>query len=994
MAFCLADQNLRLGRHENISSFIFPLALNGRGVHISPLLPSLRWVGSYFFPIQPPFRYIPMSSTISARLNFNLLEENYQHWLRDASSVDGTWSAFFEGFELGTAQPKKQSATVAENAGGPARSGMSQQEMAFRASVTRMIETYRAIGHIGAHLDPLSASVPEQPRLSLREFGLTEADLNTEVETLFYNNGQRIRLKEMLDRLRRTYCDLTGFEFMHILNYEVREWLRERIESRIDKAPPSAAEQERILRWVWEPEAFEQFLHTRYKGQKRFSIEGGESAMVVLNTILNEAPKHGVQDIVMGMAHRGRLSVLATFLQKPLKVLLHEFSSNYIPDLVAGDGDVKYHLGYQVVRDVQGSQVGVYLAPNPSHLEAVNPVVEGCARAKQRDIGDTEDRSKVLPLLLHGDAAFAGQGMVAEVLNLSQLPGYRTGGTIHLVINNQIGFTTSPADARSSAYATDVAKMIEAPIFHVNGDHPLEVLFVAKLAMEFRQKFHRDVVIDMYCYRKHGHNETDEPSFTQPKIAKVIAGKNTVGGLFSEKLVGEGLITAERSNAIRAEIEARLEKEYGELRALESTLSTPDLKKQVFAGSTAVFQPPYSHAPCLTGLPVEKFRTLGMKITEVPAGFRLHPTVKRTVVDKRRTATENGGSFDWAHAEHLAFASILWDGKPVRLSGQDVRRGTFSQRHACLYDSENRDRYFPLQHLGEGQATFRAYNSLLSEAAVLGFDYGYSLMAPDMLILWEAQFGDFGNGAQVIIDQFIVPAESKWQKPSGIVLLLPHGYEGQGPEHSSARLERFLQLCAESNIQVCNLTTPAQYFHLLRRQMNRPFRKPLVIMTPKSMLRMEKSPLRMEEAVSYEEDFGTGTSFQEILDDPGIRGEASRITRLIFCSGKVFYDIVKRRNAQDDKTTAIIRIEQLYPFHEEMLKSIVAHYPKANKKWVWCQEEPKNMGAWGHISWRLEKMSGTTVRYAGRKRSASPATGSLTMHKAEQTQLVEAAFEV
>jgi 2-oxoglutarate dehydrogenase E1 component len=925
-----------------------------------------------------------MSSTISARLNVDLLEEKYQLWLADPGSVDGTWSAFFEGFTLGTAQPK--SATAASS-GDAARGGLSHQDMAFRAGFTRMLETYRAIGHIGAHLDPLSPSAKEQPRLSLKEFGLSEADLDSDVETLFYNNGQRIKLRELVDRLRRTYCAYTGFEYMHILNFEVREWLRERIENRIDLPAPSTTDQENILRWVWEPEAFEEFLHTKYKGQKRFSIEGGESAMVVLNTILNDSSKHGVQDIVMGMAHRGRLSVLATFLQKPLKVLLHEFSANYIPDLVAGDGDVKYHLGYQVVREVPGGNVSVYLAPNPSHLEAVDPVVEGCARAKQREIGDVEDRSKVLPLLIHGDAAFAGQGMVAEVLNLSQLPGYRTGGTIHLVINNQIGFTTSPADARSSAYATDVAKMIEAPIFHVNGDHPLEVQFVARLALDFRQKFHRDVVIDMYCYRKHGHNEGDEPSFTQPMIAKLIAGKTTVGDLFSEKLTASGLITAERSKTIRSEIDARLEKEYEELRAMETTLSTPDLKKQVFAGSTAVFQPPYSHGPWPTGLTVEKFRALGRKISEVPEGFRLHPTVKRTVVDKRRSATENAGPYDWAHAEHLAFASVLDEGKPVRLSGQDVRRGTFSQRHACLYDSESRDRFFPLQNLGEGQASFRVYNSLLSEVAVLGFDYGYSLMSPDMLILWEAQFGDFGNGAQVMIDQFIVPAESKWQKPSGIVLLLPHGYEGQGPEHSSARLERFLQLSAEQNIQVCNLTTPAQYFHVLRRQMARPFRKPLVIMTPKSML-------RKEEAVSAETDFTGDTAFREVLDDPAIRGETDRITRLIFCSGKVYYDILKRRNEADDQTTAIIRIEQLYPFHEDMLKDIVARYPNENKKWVWCQEEPKNMGAWGHISWRLEKLSGTTVRYAGRKRAASPAVGSLTLHNAEQKQLVDAAFEV
>ncbi len=923
-----------------------------------------------------------MSSTISARLNLDLLEEKYQLWLANPQSVEPTWSAFFEGFELGTAHPKASPASPDSP-----RSSLSQQDISFRANVTRMIETYRSIGHIGAHLDPLSPAAPDQPRLSLKEFGFSEADLGAEVETLFFNQGQRTKLKEMVDRLRRTYCDLVGFEFMHILNYEVREWLRQRIENRLDQPAPSTAEQEQILRWLWEPEAFEQFLHTKYKGQKRFSIEGGESALVVLNTILQASPHYGVQDIVMGMAHRGRLSVLANFLQKPLKVLLHEFNPNYIPDLVAGDGDVKYHLGYQVVREVPGGQVGVYLAPNPSHLEAVNPVVEGCARAKQRAIGDTEDRSRVLPILLHGDAAFAGQGMVAETLNLSQLPGYRTGGTIHLIINNQIGFTTSPADARSSAYATDVAKMIEAPIFHVNGDHPLEVQFVAKLAMEFRQKFHRDVIIDMYCYRKHGHNEGDEPSFTQPKIAKLIAAKTTVGDLFSQRLVLSAQSPPERTRAIRAEIDARLEKELEELRALESTLSTPDLRKRVFAGSTAVFQPPYAHGHYPTGLPLEQFRSLGLKITEVPVGFRLHPTVKRIVVDKRRAATENGGPFDWAHAEHLAFASILSDGKPVRLSGQDVRRGTFSHRHACLYDSENRDRFFPLQNLGEGAASFRVYNSLLSEAAVLGFDYGYSLMAPDMLILWEAQFGDFGNGAQVIIDQFIVPAESKWQKPSGIVLLLPHGYEGQGPEHSSARLERFLQLCAEQNIQVCNLTTPAQYFHLLRRQMARPFRKPLVIMTPKSLL-------RKEEAVSQEADFATGTSFQEILDDPAPHADPSRVTRLIFCSGKVYYDILKRRDELQDKTTAIIRIEQLYPFHEELAQKIAARYPKSHKKWVWCQEEPKNMGAWAHINWRLERLSGSPLRYSGRKRAASPAVGSLTLHNAEQKQLVEAAFEV
>ncbi|MES2709086.1 MAG: 2-oxoglutarate dehydrogenase E1 component [Verrucomicrobiota bacterium] len=929
-----------------------------------------------------------MSSTISARLNVDLLDSKYQQWLQDPRSVEGTWSAFFEGFELGTAQPKRGTpAAGIDSARAVDSVGLSQQEMTFRANVTRMIETYRAIGHIGAHLDPLSDSAKDQPRLSLKEFGFTEADLNAEVETLFFNNGKRTKLREMVDRLQRTYCDLTGFEYMHILNFEVRDWLRERIESRLDAPAPTRETQEQLLRWVWEPQCFEEFLHNTYKGQKRFSIEGGESAMVVLNTILTDSLKHDVEDIVMGMAHRGRLSVLATFLQKPLKVLLHEFSPNYIPDLVAGDGDVKYHLGYQVKRLVDGREVGVYLAPNPSHLEAVNPVVEGCARAKQREIGDGTERTRVLPLLLHGDAAFAGQGIVAEVLNLSQLPGYRTGGTIHLIINNQIGFTTSPEDARSSAYATDVAKMIEAPVFHVNGDHPEEVMFVARLAMEFRQKFHRDVVIDMYCYRKHGHNETDEPSYTQPKIAKLIRGKATVGTLYSEKLVKAGILSAERSAAVLAEIKGRLESEHQELRGLETTLGSVELKKRVFAGSTAVFQPEYSHAPVPTGLSVESFRELGLRITDVPAGFRLHPNIKRTVVDKRRGATENGGPFDWAHAEHLAFASLLAGGHPVRLSGQDVRRGTFSQRHACLYDTENRERYFPLLNVAPDQATFRVYNSLLSEAAVLGFDYGYSLMAPNMLILWEAQFGDFGNGAQVIIDQFIAPSESKWQKPSGIVLLLPHGYEGQGPEHSSARLERYLQLCAENNMQVCNLTTPAQYFHVLRRQMSRPFRKPLVIMTPKSLL-------RKEEAVSTEADFTGDSCFREVLDDPAIRAEPERVTRLIFCSGKVYYDLIRHRDENDIKTSAIIRIEQLYPFHGEMLSEIIARYPRANKKWIWCQEEPQNMGGWTHVQPRLEAIAATTIRYAGRDRAASPAVGSLTLHNAEQRQLIEKAFQV
>ena len=929
-----------------------------------------------------------MNSTISARLNVDLLEEKYQQWLENPRSVEGTWSSFFEGFELGVAQPKPRGPANALDADRGVQSvGMSQQEMQFRANVTRMLEAYRAIGHTAAWLDPLSPSGKEQTRLSLGELGFTERDLSAEVETMFYNNGRRTKLGDMIARLKKTYCDRIGFEYMHIQNTEVRAWLEERIESRVDQPNTSTETREKVLQWLWEAETFEQFLHTKYKGQKRFSLEGGESLMVALNAVLEECPGAGVKEIMMGMAHRGRLTVLANFLQKPLKVILHEFSENYIPDLVAGDGDVKYHLGYEVERKLPGGSVTVSLAPNPSHLEAVNPVVEGCARARQRAQGDGLDRKAVIPILIHGDAAFAGQGMVAETLNLSQLPGYRTGGTIHLVVNNQIGFTTTPADARSSAYATDVAKMIEAPVFHVNGDHPLEVYFVSRLALEFRQRFGRDVILDIYCYRRHGHNETDEPSFTQPQVSKLIAAKPTVGTLFRERLVTSGEVPATRAEAIIQAIRDRLEKEYTDLQEIEKTHKGSDLKKAVFAGSTAVFQPAYSHDPVVTGLDPDHFRSLGIKLAEVPAGFRLHPTVKRTVVDKRRKAAEDGGPFDWANAEHLAFASLLVEGTAVRLSGQDVRRGTFSQRHACFYDTENRDRWMPLQHLSETQATLRVYNSLLSEAAVLGFDYGYSLKAPEMLIMWEAQFGDFVNGAQVIIDQFISSAESKWQKPSGITLLLPHGYEGQGPEHSSARLERFLQLCAECNMQVCNLTTPAQYFHLLRRQMKRPFRKPLVVMTPKSML-------RLPEAVSHAADFTGSTCFREMLDDEHVAGNESRVTRLVFCSGKVYYDLIKYRAEHKLKNAAIIRIEQLYPFHDDMLQQIVARYPKANKKWVWCQEEPLNMGAWSYIVHRLEKHSGNRVRYAGRDRASSPAVGSSALHKREQAQLVESAFAV
>jgi 2-oxoglutarate dehydrogenase E1 component len=926
------------------------------------------------------FPYLPsMNATLPYRANVELLEEKYLAWKSDTRSVEPAWASFFEGFELGMAQ--RVAAVAPTN--DPTGQQLSENALAFRTKVTNAILDFRRIGHTAAWVNPLANQAPEQPLLTAAGLGFAEEDLDQEVATQFYGNGRRMKLRTLLDELRHIYCDKIGFEFMHIHNREVRAWLRERIEQRVEQPKLSPEKQAEVLRWVMQPETFERFLHKRYVGQKRFSLEGGESLMVALETIFEGLPAMGGQEIIMGMAHRGRLSVLANFLKKPLKVLFYEFSENYVPNMVAGDGDVKYHLGFETRRQTKsGNEVMIHLAANPSHLEAVDPVVEGKARARQRNLEDTLTRKKVIPVLIHGDAAFAGQGMVAEVLNLSQLPGYRTGGTIHIITNNQIGFTTLPADARSSDYCTDVAKMIEAPVFHVNGDSPLEVAFAAQFALEFRQKFGRDVIIDIVCYRRHGHNETDEPSFTQPNMARSIAERASTATIFRKDLVDNGTLTLEIVDGISKELEQNLELGFQELASEEQNKGS-----NPFEGSTAQPQPRYVHDPVDTGVPVEKLKTLGLQLVEPPPDFRLHPTIEKRFLAARKKALETSTGFDWAHAEALAFGSLLTEGAGVRLSGQDCRRGTFSQRHCVLYDNVTRDRYIPLQNISPEQGRFCVYNSLLSEAAVLGFDYGYSLLAPSVLICWEAQFGDFVNGAQVIIDQFIASAESKWQQPSAITLLLPHGFEGQGPEHSSARLERFLQLCAGCNIQVANLTTPAQYFHMLRRQMKRPFRKPLVIMTPKSLL-------RHPQAVSKLEDMGAGSTFKEVLDDDLLETAPERITRLIFCSGKVYYDLLAFRKENEIKNAAIIRVEQLYPLHVDMIWKIASRYPRAQKKWIWCQEEPENMGAWMFIRNRLEDITHHVVRYAGRERAASPAAGSKAIHTHEQQKLVEDAFSV
>lgn len=930
-----------------------------------------------------------MNSSIASGFNAQLLDEKFHLWLDDPTSVDPTWAAFFEGFSLGMAQSGNESiertASKAQHLSTKQSSDslrVTLTDPVFRARVVSLLYNYRALGHTEAWVDPLSISAPTDSKLNYEQFGFTSDDLNEQVASQFFAEGQPMALAKMIERLRRIYCGGVGFEYMGIHDSTIRHWLRDRIEKRPDINQIKVSGKIEVLKWLTEAEEFENFLHKKFVAQKRFGLEGGESTIVALNTLLHRGEENGVDEIVMGMAHRGRLNVLANFLKKPLSVLFNEFSENYIPNLVCGDGDVKYHLGYETEREINDRLVKIFLAPNPSHLEAVNPVVEGMARARQRIIGDAEERSRVLPVLLHGDAAFAGQGAVAEVLNFSQLPGYRTGGTIHIVINNQIGFTTMPSDARSSAYCTDIAKMIEAPIFHVNGDSPLEVAYVTELALDYRRKFGKDVVIDIVCYRKHGHNESDEPAFTQPKTYRTIRNKKSTLNIYKDYLLERNEINQADLEKITGGYISRLESEYN---SLSEDTENPQIS---FKGASAQIQEDaYSYDIIPTGVSSEKLRQLGEKLVDIPKDFEANPKIKRMFLAKRSKATIEGGPFDWAHAEALAFATLLDSGVPVRLSGQDVRRGTFSHRHCVLYDSITRDRYVPLKNLGADQASFCAYNSLLSEAGVLGFDYGYTLMVPKMLICWEAQFGDFVNGAQVIIDQFISSAESKWGKPSNLVMLLPHGYEGQGPEHSSARLERFLQQCAGGNLQVCNLTKPAQYFHVLRRQILRELRKPLILMSPKSLL-------RHPDCISVEEDFSEETHFREILDDDQLIDIPESVTRIIFCSGKVYYDLLKYRNENEIKNTAIIRIEQLYPFHWKMLDEIIERYPRANKKWVWCQEEPLNMGAWSYISPRLNEAGRGNVRYAGRERSASTATGSKAIHSAEQNRLVRQAFSV
>jgi 2-oxoglutarate dehydrogenase E1 component len=859
-----------------------------------------------------------------------------------------------------------------------------------------LIRAYRAMGHLAADLDPLGLSERKvHAELRPETYGFTKADLDRPIFIDKVLGLETATIREILRILRRTYCQHIGFEFIHITSPAQKSWIQERIEGK-DKDIAFTPEGKRaILNKLIEAEYFEKFADVKYTGTKRFGLDGAEAMVPALEQIIKRGGQLGVKEIIIGMAHRGRLNVLANVMGKPHRAIFNEFKGgSFKPDDVEGSGDVKYHLGASSDRSFDGNTVHLSLTANPSHLEIVDPVVLGKVRAKQDQHGcKPGERTPVLPLLIHGDAAFAGQGVVAECFGLSGLKGHRTGGSIHFIINNQIGFTTSPRYSRSSPYCSDVAKMVEAPIFHVNGDNPEAVVHVAKIATEFRQRFQKPVVIDMFCYRRHGHNEADEPAFTQPLMYRAIKSHPTAVEIYSQRLVEEGVVTAQDVEVLKGKFRAHLD---AELAASESYRPN---KADWLDGRWASMGFAEDEARRgETGVAIDTLRDVGRRITAIPQDFNAHKTIQR-LLQRRREMVETGSGLDWSMAEHLALGTLLKEGFPVRLSGQDSERGTFSQRHSVLMDQDTERRYTPLKYVAPDQGRFEVINSMLSEEAVLAFEYGYTLAEPSALTLWEAQFGDFANGAQVVFDQFISSGERKWLRMSGLVCLLPHGYEGQGPEHSSARLERFLQLCAEDNWQVANCTTPANYFHILRRQLHRKFRKPLILMTPKSLLRHKRVTSELSE-------LGPGTTFHRLLwDDAQSRqGEKIRlkpdrgIRRVVLCSGKVYYDLYEAREAAGISDVYLMRLEQLYPFPARALIAELGRFPNAEVAWV--QEEPKNMGAWSfvepNIEWVLDRTAtaGKRPRYIGRAASAATATGLASKHAQEQKTLVEQALAV
>ncbi len=887
------------------------------------------------------------------------------------------------------AEPRPAPAAAPSWAPPPPGSRESVAEFALARDSIRilmMIRAFRVRGHLAARLDPLEIDGDRHhPELDPRTYGFTEEDYGRE----FFVDGvlgfQRATLRQILEAARKTYCGTIGVEFMHIQSPEEKAWLQRKMEGTRADAELGPEEKKRVLSEIYRSEGFERFLSVKYPGSKRFSLEGAESTIAAMETIIRTAAHHGVEEIVLGMPHRGRLNVLTNVMAKSFAQVFSEFQGEAShPDAVQGSGDVKYHLGTSSDRDVADHRwMHLSLTANPSHLEAVNPVVEGKVRAKQT-MKEDDERKRVMALLLHGDAAFAGQGLVAETFGMSELRGHKTGGTVHVVVNNQIGFTTSPRFSRSSPYPSDVAKMVAAPIFHVNGDDPEAVVHAAKLATKFRQQFGRDVVIDIFCYRRHGHNEGDEPAFTQPVMYRKIAEHPTVRQLYTERLVDEGIVTPAEAERMMQDFNARLEKDHQASHNYKS--NKVDWLEGVWSGLEVAERGGARRGK--TAVTVDELRTVGRAISGCPETLNVHRRLKR-ILDQRRQVVESGRDIDWATAEALAFGTLLYEGAHVRLSGQDCGRGTFSQRHSVLVDRMTEERYTPLNHIAPGQGRFEVIDSMLSEACILGFEYGYSLADPNTLVLWEAQFGDFANGAQVIVDQFLSAGESKWFRMSGLVMLLPHGFEGQGPEHSSARPERYLQLAAEDNLQIANCTTPASYFHLLRRQMKRKFRKPLIVMTPKGLLRHRR-------CVSAAEEF-TGTSqFHRSLWELDDAGRGDRIKRVILCTGRVYYDLIDQRDQLGARDVTFIRLEQLAPFPLDALQEAVSYYP--NAEFVWCQEEPRNMGAWNFVRDKIEQaMEGGTLdmpppHYVGRPEAASPATGFVRVHEREQAALVAEAL--
>jgi 2-oxoglutarate dehydrogenase E1 component len=949
---------------------------------------------------------------------------------KDPGSVDPTWAAFFAGLgdgalagpaaagpswarpdwppaptdELTAAldgqwptDPKKAGEKIAQKA---AEKGAGLTEAQLRVAVLdslralMLIRAYRIRGHLIADLDPLGMrDTKVHPELDPASYGFTEADMDRPIFIDMVLGLVVASMRQILDIVRRTYCGTFALQYMHISDPEQAAWLKERIEGYGKEITFTQNGRKAILNKLVEAEGFEKFCHVKFTGTKRFGLDGGEALIPAMEQIIKRGGALGVEEIVIGMPHRGRLSVLANVMGKPYRAIFHEFQGgSYKPEDVDGSGDVKYHLGTSSNREFDGNTVHLSLTANPSHLEAVNPVVLGKVRAKQDQKGDP-DRVKVLPVLLHGDAAFAGQGVVAECFGLSGLKGHRTGGTMHIIVNNQIGFTTAPSYSRSSPYPTDIALMVEAPIFHVNGDDPEAVVHAAKVATEFRQKFHKDVVIDIFCYRRFGHNEGDEPMFTNPVMYNRIKRQKTTLQLYTERLVRDGLIPEGEIEDMKAAFQARLNEDFEAGRVFRpnqadwldgrwKNIAPKDLENYQ-AGDT--------------GIAPEMMAEIGRALVAVPSGFDLHKTIARQLEAKAKMF-ETGQGFDWATAEALAFGSLCVEGYPVRLAGQDCTRGTFSQRQSAYVDQTTEDRHYPLNHIRDGQARYEVIDSMLSEYAVLGFEYGYSLAEPNALTLWEAQFGDFANGAQIMFDQFINSSESKWLRMSGLVCLLPHGFEGQGPEHSSARLERFLQLSAEENWIVANCTSPANYFHILRRQLHRDFRKPLILMTPKSLLR---HPMCISDAA----DFQTGSIFHRVLWDDAQKGHSAtklkpddQIRQVVICSGKVYFDLLAERDARGIDDIYLMRLEQIYPVPTKSLMKEMGRFKSA--RWVWCQEEPQNQGAWSFIEPNLEALltrlgaDHRRARYAGRVASASPATGLASKHKKEQEALVNAALTV